>query len=41
MKVLVAELALENRLLKKLSSWMGETRNKIPSVREAGEHPAG
>ena len=41
MKVLVADFTLENRLLKKAWSRMGETRNEIPRLREAGDHPAG
>ena len=41
MKVLVTDLTLENRLLKKTWSRMGETRNEISRLREAGDHPAG
>ena len=37
----VAELVLENRLLKKARSGMGRTRHKTPRRREAGDHPAG
>ena len=39
LKELVAELSLENRLLKK--SMMGETTNEVSRIREAGDHPAG
>ena len=41
MKVLVADLTLENRLHKKACSRMGETRKEIPRLREAGDHPSG
>jgi transposase len=40
MKVLAADFTLENRLLKKRMIADGETRNEIPRVREAGDHPA-
>ena len=41
LKEVVAELVLENRLLKKARSGMGRTRHKTPRRREAGDHPAG
>ncbi len=41
MKVLVADLTLENRLLKKAWWRRGETMNEIPRLREAGDRPAG
>ena len=41
MKVLVADLTLENRLLKKSMIADGETRNEISRLREAGDYPAG
>jgi transposase len=37
----VAELVLENRLLKKSTIGAGEERHEIPRCREAGNHPAG
>ena len=39
LKECVADLTLENRLLKKASPGLGETTNEIPGVREAGNHP--
>ena len=41
MKELVAELSLENRLLKKAWPRMGQTRNEVSRIREVGDHPAG
>ena len=41
LKEVVAELVLENRLLKKARSGLGRTRHEIPRCREAGDHPAG
>ena len=41
LKGAVAELTLENRLLKKACSGMGSSRNKISCFREARDHPAG
>ena len=41
LKEVVAELVLENRLLKKARSGLGRTRHEIPRRREAGNHPAG
>ena len=41
LKEVVADLTLENRLLKKTCSAMGSSRNEIPSTREARGHPAG
>jgi hypothetical protein len=41
MKVLVADLTLENRLLKKAWSRMGETRNEIARFRKTGDYPTG
>jgi len=41
LKELVAELMMENRLLKKAYSAMGSPIHKVPHRREAGEHPAG
>jgi transposase len=39
LKGVVAELTLENRLLKKARSGMGKTKNEIPRIREARNHP--
>ena len=39
LKEALAEQMLENRLLKK--SMMGETKNEIPRIREARDHPPG
>src|SRR5918993_779129 len=41
LKEVVADLTLENRLLKKSMRGMGETRHEIPSIREGRDHPAG
>ena len=41
LKEVVAEQALELRLLKKACSGMGATTNEVPCIREAGDHPAG
>jgi transposase len=41
LKELVAELSLENRLLKKSMLGDGETTNEVSRIREAGDHPAG
>ena len=41
LKAVVAEQALELRLLKKSMIADGETRNEIPRLREAGDHSAG
>ena len=41
LKEVVAEQALELRLLKKARSRVGATTNEIPRLREAGNHPAG
>ena len=41
LKEAVADLTLENRLLKKACSGMGTTRNEISRIREARDHPAG
>ena len=41
LKEAVADLTLENRLLKKACSGMGATRNEISRLREARDHPAG
>jgi transposase len=41
LKEAVADLTLENRLLKKACSGMGETRHEISRFREARDHPAG
>jgi transposase len=41
LKEVVAELMLENRLLKKARSGLGRTAHEIPRYREAGDHPAG
>jgi transposase-like protein len=41
LKEVVAELVLENRLLKKSTLGAGRTAHEIPRRREAGDHPAG
>ncbi len=41
LKEAVADLTLENRLLKKACSGMGETRNEISRLRKVRDHPAG
>jgi transposase len=41
LKELVAELLIENRLLKKACSAMGSPIHEVPRRREAGDHPAG
>ena len=41
LKEVVAELMLENRLLKKVRSGLGSTAHEIPRCRETGDHPAG
>src|SRR5215218_904929 len=41
LKEVVAELVLENRLLKKARSGLGRPRHEIPRRREAGNHPTG
>ena len=41
MKVVVADLTLENRLIKRAWSRMGETRSEILRFREAWDYPAG
>jgi transposase len=41
LKEVVAELTLENRLLKKARSGLGRTTHEISRRREAGDHPAG
>jgi transposase len=41
LKEVVAELTLENRLLKKSVIGAGEDDDEIPRRREAGDHPAG
>jgi transposase len=41
LKELVAELSLENRLLKKACSGLGTTTYEIPSIRETRDHPIG
>lgn len=38
LKECVAELTLENRLLKKTCSGMGTTKNEVSGLREAGDH---
>src|SRR5271165_2795181 len=40
LKGMVAELMLENRLLKKARLGLGRTAHEIPRRREAGDHPA-
>ena len=40
LKEVVAEQALELRLLKKACSGMGRTTHEIPGIREAGDHPS-
>ena len=39
LKEALAEVMLENRLLKKASFWMGATTNEILRLRQAGDHP--
>jgi hypothetical protein len=41
MKVVVGDLTLENRTIKRAWSRMGETRNEILRLREAWDYPAG
>ena len=41
LKEVVAELMLENRLLKKARSGLGRTAHEIPRRRKARDHPAG
>ncbi|OCX61457.1 transposase [Thioclava sp. SK-1] len=41
LKEVVAEQALELRLLKKACSGMGATTNEVSRIREAGDHSAG
>jgi len=41
LKEVVADLTLENRLLKKSMIAEGETRHEIFSIRQDGDHPAG
>src|SRR5262249_26142332 len=41
LKEVVAELTLENRLLKKARSGLGRTAHEISCGREVGDHPAG
>jgi transposase len=41
LKEVVAELTLENRLLKKARSGLGKTTHEIPCRRKARDHPAG
>jgi transposase len=41
LKEVVADLMLENRLLKKSTIGLGKTAYEIPRRREAGDHPAG
>ena len=41
LKGALAEQMLENRHLKKAWSGMGETRNELSRIREAGDHPVG
>jgi transposase len=41
LKEVVAELTLENRLLKKARSGLGRTAHEISRRREVGDHPAG
>jgi len=41
LKEVVAELVLENRLLKKSTLGLGRPTHEIPRRREAGDHPAG
>jgi transposase len=41
LKELVADLTIENRLLKEIRSGMGETANEVPGLGEARDHPAG
>lgn len=41
LKEVLADLTLENRLLKKACSGMGKTRNDVSCIREARNHPTG
>src|SRR5215212_8327914 len=41
LKEVVADLTLENRLLKKALSGMGESRHEVPCLREARDHSPG
>src|SRR5919202_4830829 len=41
LKEVVADLTLENRLLKKACSRMGRTGHEIPRLREGRDHPPG
>ena len=41
LKECVADLTLENRLLKKTRSRMGKTTHEVPCIREARDHQAG
>jgi transposase len=41
LKELVADLTIENRLLKKIPTGMGETANEVSRFGEARDHPAG
>ena len=41
LKELVAELMIENRLLKKVCSAMGSPVHEVQRCRETGDHPAG
>jgi transposase len=41
LKEAIADLTLDNRLLKKACSRMGTTRHEVSSLGEAGDHPAG
>jgi transposase len=41
LKEVVAELTLENRLLKKSVTGMGTTPHEVSGLRKAGDHPAG
>src|SRR5215217_2686928 len=41
LKEVVADLTLENRLLKKACSGMGRTAHEIPGLREDRDHPLG
>ncbi len=41
LKEVVADLTLENRLLKKACAGMGRTAHEVPGIREDREHPPG
>jgi transposase len=41
LKEVVADLTLENRLLKKAWSGMGRTAHEVPGLREDQDHPSG